>query len=541
MLTKTMAALAVGATVATTLAMTPAEAAGPRPRAARTVSVTPTSLKLTWSTVPRARGYRVQISESATMRPARSVDFPRNVGVVTDLEPRHRYFYRVSVVDPTTGRRVSAFTRVMRSRRTAAVLTPGGLRAAQRSASSVALYWRAAVGATAYRVATSTSPGFTSSSYTTTGARSAATLSGLSPETTYYFKVQAVSPAGGALTPYSAAETMQTASAPIATPVIPGPFDVRAGSFNVMTVSGDRTEGNRLPWAQRRAKVVEQILREGVDVLGVQEVNQSVQFKSRLVSGDTQIQDLKNGLNASGGRYAVTNETPYNCVNPISSYNCRYQYRGASGGDRIYYNTSRLSMVSQGAYAYPTQNPETSRTVTHHLAYAVLQVRSTGARFLFAATHLDPRSKTVRLAQWREMIARIDVLKGSKPVVTVGDFNMQKMNEPSIAPMLSAMKSHGYGDVLNQAYNQNPVANPRAQKTVNGWMNSWNRHDRDIRNWSYHGDRTKTGNMIDWIFASNALPVREFKVVVDHDPTTLRVRGVMPSDHNLIRATLTLP
>lgn len=540
MLRKTLAAVAVGATVATTLAMTPAEAASPRPRAPRTVAVTPTSLKLAWTAVPRARGYRVQISESATMRPARSVDFPRNVGVVRDLEPRHRYFYRVAVVNPTTGVRVSTFTRVVRSRRTAAVLTPQGLRAVPRSATSVALQWQAAQGATAYRVATSTSPAFSGSDHTTTGARPATTLTGLEPDTTYYFKVQAVSGEGTALTPYSAADTVRTESTSTDGPVVSGPADVRVGTFNVMTVSGDRTEGNRRPWAQRRAAVVKQILGERLDVVGVQEVNQSIRFKDRLVSGDTQIQDLRNGLVAAGGAYAVTNETPYNCVNPVSSYNCSYQYRGASGGDRIYYNTATLSMVSQGAYAYQAQNPDTP-TVTYHLPYAVFQVKKTGDRFLFASTHLDPPNKTVRLAQWKELMDKIDDLRGSLPVVVVGDFNMQKMNEPSIGPMLTQMKARGYGDVLNQAYNTNPVVNPRAQRTVNAWMNSWNRFDRNIKNWSYYGNHTKTGNMIDWIFASNALPVKEFKVVVSHDPYTLQVTGTMPSDHNLLRATLTLP
>ena len=30
-------------------------------------------------------------------------------------------------------------------------------------------------------------------------------------------------------------------------------------------------------------------------------------------------------------------------------------------------------------------------------------------------------------------------------------------------------------------------------------------------------------------------------MVVNFDPTTLQVRGVIPSDHNMVRATITLP
>jgi hypothetical protein len=35
--------------------------------------------------------------------------------------------------------------------------------------------------------------------------------------------------------------------------------------------------------------------------------------------------------------------------------------------------------------------------------------------------------------------------------------------------------------------------------------------------------------------------VKEWKMVIKYDPTTLRVDGVIPSDHNMVRATVTLP
>jgi endonuclease/exonuclease/phosphatase family metal-dependent hydrolase len=314
---------------------------------------------------------------------------------------------------------------------------------------------------------------------------------------------------------------------------------VRAGSFNVMTASGDLTEGNRLPWAQRRPAVVRAILGERVDVVGVQEVSQTNGQPERMVSGPNQFMDLEDGLDQAGGGYALTNENSYNCVNPATSFRCAYEYRGASGGDRIYYDTSRLTLLSQGSYAYPTQNP-TTPTVTYALAYAFFSVRSTGARFLFTSTHLDPPDRTVRVAQWHELIAEVNRLKGSLPVINVGDYNTQKFDVITQA-MLPAMKSAGYGDVLNQSYATNPVVDPRAQTTVNGWVNSLNRYNRDVSTYSYPHNHAKTGNSIDWIFATNSLPVKEFEMVSDFDPSTLQVRGTMPSDHNMIRATITLP
>jgi hypothetical protein len=35
--------------------------------------------------------------------------------------------------------------------------------------------------------------------------------------------------------------------------------------------------------------------------------------------------------------------------------------------------------------------------------------------------------------------------------------------------------------------------------------------------------------------------VKEYKVVCRFDPRTLQVIGYLPSDHNMVRATITLP
>ena len=43
------------------------------------------------------------------------------------------------------------------------------------------------------------------------------------------------------------------------------------------------------------------------------------------------------------------------------------------------------------------------------------------------------------------------------------------------------------------------------------------------------------------MFASNALTVTEWKTVVDHDPSTLQITGVIPSDHSMVAATLLIP
>jgi endonuclease/exonuclease/phosphatase family metal-dependent hydrolase len=269
------------------------------------------------------------------------------------------------------------------------------------------------------------------------------------------------------------------------------------------------------PWRERRPALLANILGENLDVLGLQEANHGTSFQSRLVSGTTQFDDILRGLRAGGQNYAITNPHSANCVNASTTYNCVYQNRGVAGSDRIMYNASRISMISQGGYTFPTQYAGGS---PRNMAYAVLQVKRTGDRFLFVTAHLESRSESVRYAQWRQLITRVSQLKGALPVVTVGDFN-----------------------VLNQEYAVNPGRGVRAQHLVNGWINSANHLSRDVASFGYEDARTKTGNNIDYVFATNSLLVKEWEMVVNYDPATLQVRGVIPSDHNMIRATVTLP
>jgi len=103
------------------------------------------------------------------------------------------------------------------------------------------------------------------------------------------------------------------------------------------------------------------------------------------------------------------------------------------------------------------------------------------------------------------------------------------------------MRHAGFGDVLNQQFHVNPSRGVRAQRRINTWVSSNNHDSRNVRSYGYADSRRKTGNSIDYIFASNSLRVKEYKVVLDFDPRSLRVRGTLPSDHNMLRATIALP
>lgn len=314
--------------------------------------------------------------------------------------------------------------------------------------------------------------------------------------------------------------------------------DLRVGSFNISSVNFDATiSGEEQVWKVRRPKVVSQVLGQKLDVLGVQEANVSTIYKDRLTYAETQYADLLGALKAQGGTFALTNTASYNCVNPRSTYKCAYQDRGAAGDNRILYNTSTTTLVRQGGVTFSAR---TSGRPERFLAWAVLKQKSTGKQYLFANTHLDPYDVGVRQRQWDELISAVNRLKGGLPVVVVGDFNTSKFSEYAGA-YLPRMKNNGYGDVLNQTYRQTKVSQPRAETLRRGWVNTFGNFRRDVTTWSYAGDRTKVGNNIDWVFASNNVRVKAWETVVDVDPTTLRLRGVIPSDHALVRSTLVLP
>lgn len=312
--------------------------------------------------------------------------------------------------------------------------------------------------------------------------------------------------------------------------------DLRVGSYNVRSVSLDTTEGEQRPWRERRQMVISNILGESLDVLGVQEVNPSRAFASRLVDGPNQFLDLRNGLNKAGGTFALTNRYAFNCEKPSTQHHCQKENRGASHSDRILYNTRTLALVDQGKLKYDAQVGKESPA---YMGWAVLRSLSNGAEFLFTTTHLEPKVTKVRRQQWQEMIAKIDDLEDGRPVVATGDFNTHKFS-PMAERFLPRMKEAGYGDVLNQQYKVTRTPNPRAASTVNGWMNTANKFDRDVRSFGYWNEQYRTGNNIDWIWADNQMPVREWKVVTNYDPGTWQVNGVIPSDHNMVRATLGL-
>ncbi|MGH3445614.1 MAG: endonuclease/exonuclease/phosphatase family protein, partial [Nocardioidaceae bacterium] len=316
-------------------------------------------------------------------------------------------------------------------------------------------------------------------------------------------------------------------------------YNLHVGSFNIRSVQNDLhlAPGER-PWRVRRAYVVRDILSQHVDVIGVQEASQNTKYAYLMDDGPNQYTDLMKGLNEAGGDYALTNDEMYNCERRDTVYHCQYRYRGASRATRILYSQDTLTLLSQGSYEYRHQSG--GKNDQRYLPWARFKIKATGKRFFFASTHLATKSVSLQRAQWRELIAKVKDLHGRLPVVVTGDFQASKFNPPADT-MMRAMRKAGFNDVLNQRYGTVHLPHRRAEKMINRWINTENRFHRDVRTFGYEQNHHWIGNNVDWIFATNRLEVKRWKVVVHYNPKTLRLRGVIPSDHNMVSATIVIP
>jgi endonuclease/exonuclease/phosphatase family metal-dependent hydrolase len=267
---------------------------------------------------------------------------------------------------------------------------------------------------------------------------------------------------------------------------------VQVGTYNIRNPDSS-TPG---PWEQRLPGIVQNILAEGVTVLGVQE----------LYGADDRREFLQELNKASGGVYEMT--LPAN----------------SSGGydNRIVYDTRLVQLVAADAITFANQQPGDTR---REMTWAVFQ-RVNGGQFLVVNTHLCPTSDPVTAAQWTELIGHTAALRaayGGIPVLAIGDFNTTKF-EPPAKKNLKLMRRNGFGDVLGQTYRSYKVKGARAVGAERIDANYGSSNAKRV-------GRKKNGNSIDWIFASNHLDVLRYRVVVRQDL----------SDHNLVTSTIVLP
>jgi len=379
-----------------------------------------------------------------------------------------------------------------------------------------------------------------------------ARIGGLAPDTRYFVQVAVAAHRGQGrrLGPWSKVVARRTPPPPCPTagdlgdptPAVPTgrDTDLRVASFNIRTINLDSGLYPQQRWASRADRVASLLLGAATsrnaattppDVIALQEANQSyAKFSARCTN---QMIDLRNRLDAGSGRhYEATS------LNPSSSV-----------GTRILFDTGRLRLERAGSVLLA------SASALHpHLAWAVFQERDGGQRFFFGSVHLvppdSPDSNLVRDAEWDRLLALLadPTLTGGLPVVIAGDFNSRRSGagaNTSAVTHLPRMWSAGVGDTLT---GKEDAADPgllvgaaRAKATANAQCESFNgfRVEQKCDDQANPADET-VGQDIDYVFASNALTVKAWELVLDLDPLRNWL-GTIPSDHNLVRTTITLP
>jgi len=417
--------------------------------------------------------------------------------------------------------------------------------------SALTVRWHAVRKAPGYRVRWSASRSMAGSHRIAT-TRHRARITGLAPSTRYFVQVAVAARKGHGrrLGPWSRKMARRTPPPPCPTegnlgdpaPSAPTgmPTDLRVASFNIRTITLDSADHPEQRWRSRADRVAALLLGTATtrnaatappDVIALQEANQSY---ARFATPCTnQMIDLRNRLDAgSGHHYEATS------LNPSSSV-----------GTRILFDTTKLRLERAGSVLLAPAS-----TTHPHLAWAVFQKRSGGQRFFFGSVHLvppeAPDSNLVRNAEWDRLLAVLadPGLTGGLPVVLAGDFNSTRLGvgaNTSASTHLGPMWTAGFGDTLigsNTPTDPNLlVSQARAQGPVNA--NCWSFNAFKVA--QRCDDQTdpeddKVGQHIDYLFASNDLAVKTWELVLDLDPLDNWL-GIIPSDHNLLRATITLP
>lgn len=491
------------------------------------------SLDLAWKPVAGAAAYRVAYSPFADMSKAIYRDTATAGRTIYYLTPDSAYYIQVRATD-AAGNAITDYSPALQARtKVAPPLPPAGLAVSRATPSVLSLTWGAVSGTTQYRVGISTNADMAGAkSYRFTGP--AAEIRGLAADTGFYINVRALDMAGNTLTDYSPVLAARTPKIPVLAPVA-SPLTV--ASYNVRCANCTDTVAGEAPWTDRRNGIIANVISRMPDIIGFQETSQGWLKDVDRPGGLSQFEDLREGLNAAGGSYALTNDKRNNCVNPQSPSGCVYADQGASLGTRIFYNADKVSLVRSGSKILPELVPlDTDR----YVAWAEVVQLSTGKHFFFADTHLEARKEDGYVELRRQQAQTVmDVIArenaGQLPVILVGDMNSSKYVKPSNSAY-DVIVGAGLVDPLGNTYwSTYASGDATAEKVINGEVHSFNGYSR----LAIRGAPGTLGSYLDYIFTSK-MRVQSYEHVAAIDSAGNYI-GAMPSDHNMLFAVVGLP
>jgi endonuclease/exonuclease/phosphatase family metal-dependent hydrolase len=489
-------------------------------------AVTDNTIGLTWAARGDSENYRVRWATSRTLGDESFLRVTGTTAELPDLTPGVTYYVSVRSIT-AEGVNLSQYSPMVAVKTTgkASFAPPTGLAARATATTTASVSWKAVAGATRYRIKYDATP-WTDSQYASSAGASVV-LTGLKAFTTYSVKVRILDEYGDFASDYSEAVTVTTPSAPA---------PLRVASYNVRCATCSSSRSEERPWTERRDAVVATIDAADPDVIGFQEAQQSWISEDGKLVNRAQFEDL---LSRLGEPWAITNAYRNNCVKSTTPTDCVYKDRGATNGTRIMYRTDRLTLVEKGAVALPL-SPE--HTYPRWLAWAIFTQKSTGRTFFFGDIHFEPNNDTgdsllyynLRKREADTVVAAIARLNPDKlPVVLVGDPNSNKWEVPSNAPY-DIFVASGLVDPLGNTYRSSSPVGATVEKRIGTSFNSYNNFERSARR-----SGNVNGTYTDYILTT-PMRVSEWETAAKVDSSNNFV-GVIPSDHNLLRATVWLP
>lgn len=410
-----------------------------------------------------------------------TVDDPRVE--LTALDPGTTYYLRVRTVAPDG--RGSSPSQLVRFDTVYPNDAPE-ITVASNTSTSMSMTWNKAIDGGRYEAQVSTTTDFARPSIVRT-IKTTKKIGGLAAGTLYAVRVRVIDDAGDPLSRWSQPAMLTTASYE--------PMGV--ATYNVLKW----TKSN---WSARRHAVADLIRSSHVDVVGLQEAT-----PAHVKGGPRQFQDIENLL---GSDWALTRSTG-----------------GPTGETRTVYDRTKLTLVQEGYQ--PIAGSSRFRGVVRYAAWAVFEQRSTGKRFVFVNTHFPPGDggtvKAHRTSAARQLVDTVKQINSDGlPVVIVGDFNASGYRNANNG-VYRTITGAGYVDPLVDSGTLG-----QAEKVVDGDLKTVNGMRRTA-------PRRSPAPFIDHIFVS-PMRVSQWQVVANLDRAG-RFIGTIPSDHNLVRATIYLP
>ncbi|MCA0297158.1 MAG: fibronectin type III domain-containing protein [Actinobacteria bacterium] len=450
---------------------------------ALTVSARSTVAIFTWSGT--ADRYLLEVATDPGFATPLVQETAGTVAVVNDLQPGIAYLARVSAVTdagPGPASDQVAFTTPVEGFQYAAPVVA----LSSTDSASMSVTWPAVAEDAHYVVELSADDSFAdpkSKDVTASEAR----FTKLTAGHTYSVRVRVVDAASLPLSEWS---DVATGKVLVSAPLV-------VGSYNILKAK-DRA------WSKRKPALVSTILGESPDVVGLQEAT-----PRRTATGRRQYDDLTAAL---GSEWALTDDS-----------------KDTTGEVRTIYNTSRLTLVTKGHYAIA--GSKRFRGIQRYITWAEFIQKSTGKHFLFVNTHFVPRTSRAsdphRVSAARQLVALLKrVNTAGLPVVIVGDFNTG-MNRTTSNRVYTTIVGAGYRDPVGTSTRLG-----HAEKTIRANL-------KTVNGYRKVAPRDNSQPLVDHIFVS-PMEVKEWEVVAKLNSAG-RFIGTIPSDHNMLRATVELP